>query len=90
VREHAAANESLILTLHKQRGAALVVPSVELPKEGLKVLADDAVEHPMLRRATHVGSRNRLARSRGVKVHDHRTPSRLVPLFAPAFSASLR
>jgi len=39
----------------------------------------------MLRSATHVGSRNRLARSRGVKLHDHRTPSRLVPLSALRF-----
>ena len=43
----------------------------------------------MLRSATHVRSRNRLARSRGVKVHDHRTPSRLVPLSAPTFSTCL-
>ena len=42
------------------------------------------------RGATHVRSRNRLARSHGVKVHYHRAPSRLVPLFAPAGSASLR
>ena len=90
VREHAAANESLKLALHEQRGPALFVMSVELPEEGLQVLAHDAVKHPMLRRATHVRSRNRLARSRGVKLHDHRTPSRLVPLFAPAFSTSLR
>ena len=45
MREHAAANESLKLALHEQGGAALVVPSVELPKEGLEVLADDVVEH---------------------------------------------
>ena len=67
MREHAAANESLKLALHEQGGATLVLTSVELPEEGLKVLADDAVEHPMLRGATHVRSRNRLARSRGVK-----------------------
>jgi hypothetical protein len=85
VRQHAAANEALKLALHEQRGAALFVMSVELPEEGLEVLAHDAVKHPVFRGATHVRSRNRLARSRGVKVHDHRTPSRLVPLFAPAF-----
>jgi hypothetical protein len=90
MREHAATNESLKLALREQGGAALCVMSVELPEEGLEVLADDAVEHPMLRGTTHVRSRNRLARSRGVKVHDHRTPSRLVPLFAPAFSTCLR
>lgn len=66
------------------------IASVELTEEGLEVLADDAVEDPMLRSATHVRSRNRLARSRGVKVHDHRTPSRLVPLSAPTFSTCLR
>jgi hypothetical protein len=47
------------------------------------------VKHAMLRGATHVRSRNRLARSRGVKLHDHRTPSRLVPLSAPTFSTCL-
>ena len=89
-RSPRAANEALKLALHEQGGATLFVVSVELPKEGLEVLAHDAVQHPMLGGATRVRSRNRLARSRGVKVHDHRTPSRLVPLFAPAFSASLR
>ncbi|MGB5413087.1 MAG: hypothetical protein WBN01_00470 [Polyangiales bacterium] len=43
------------------------IASVELTEEGLEVLADDAVEDPMLRSATHVRSRNRLARSRGVE-----------------------
>jgi len=90
MREHAAANESLKLSLYEQRGASPFVMSVELPEEGLEVLAHDAVQHPMLGGATHVRSRNRLARSRGVKVHDHRTPSRLVPLSAPAFSTCLR
>ena len=90
MREHAAANESLKLALHEQGGASLFVMSIELPEEGLEVLADDAVEDPVLRSATHVRSRNRLARSRGVKLHDHRTPSRLVPRSAPAFSACLR
>jgi hypothetical protein len=86
MREHAAANESLKLSLYEQRGASLFVVSVELPEEGLKVLADDAVQHPMLRHATHVRLRNRLVRSRRVKLHDRRTPSRLVPWPAPAFS----
>ena len=90
MREHAAANESLKLALHEQGGAALVLTSVELPEEGLKVLADDAVKHPMLRCATHVRSGSRLARSRGVKLHDHGTPSRLVPLSASAFSTRFR
>ena len=85
MREHAAANESLKLALHEQRGAALFVMSVELPEERLEVLAHHAVKHPMLGGATHVRSRYRLARSRGVKLHDHRTPSRLVPLFSPYF-----
>jgi hypothetical protein len=84
VRQHAATNEALKLALHEQRSAALSVMSVELPKEGLEVLAYDAVQHSALRGAAYVGSRDRLARSRGVKVHDHRTPSRLMPLFAPA------
>jgi hypothetical protein len=53
-REHAAANESLKLALHEQGGATLVLTSLELPEEGLKVLADAAVEHPMLRSATQV------------------------------------
>jgi hypothetical protein len=52
--KHAAAHESLELALHEQGGAPLVLTSLELPEEGLKVVADDAVEHPMLWRATHV------------------------------------
>jgi len=80
MREHAAANESLKLSLHEQRGAALFVLLVELPKEGLEVLADEAVKHPVFSGTTHVRSRNRLARSRGVKLHVRGTPSRLVPL----------
>ena len=65
MREHAAASESLKLALYEQGRATLVLTSVELPEEGLKVVADDAVEHPMLRSTTHVRSRNRLARGRG-------------------------
>ena len=42
--------------------------SVELPEEGLEVLADDAVEHPMLGGATHVGSRG-IGAKIGVKLH---------------------
>jgi hypothetical protein len=68
MREHAAANESLKLTLHEQGRAALVVISVELPEEGLEVLADDAVEHPVLRSAPHVGSRG-IGAKIGVKLH---------------------
>ena len=90
MREHAAADESLNLALHEQGRATLVLTSVELPEEGLKVVADDAVEHPVLRSATHVRSRNRLARGRGAKPHDRRTQSRLVPLSAPTFSTCLR
>jgi hypothetical protein len=86
MREHAAANESLKLALHEQRGAALVVLLVELPEQRLKVLAHDAVKHSTLRSATRVRARNRVVRSRGVKLHDDRAPSRLVPLSAPAFS----
>ena len=67
MREHAAANESLKLALHEQGSATLVLTSVELPEEGLKVVADDAVEHPMLRGATHVRSGRRLARRCGVQ-----------------------
>ena len=90
MREHAAANESLKFALHEQGGAALVLTSIELREEGLEVLADDAVEDPLLGRATHVRPRNRLARSRGVKLHDYRTPSRLVPLSSPVFSTRFR
>jgi hypothetical protein len=90
MREHAAASEPLKLALHEQGGASLFVVSVELPEEGLEVFAHHTVKHPMLGGATHVRSRNRLARSRGVNVHDHRTPSRLVPLSAPTFSTCLR
>jgi len=86
MREHAAANEALKLALHEQRDATLMLTSIELPEEGLKVVADDAVEHPMLRSATHVRSRNRLARGRGTRLHDRTTPSRLVPQSDPAFS----
>jgi hypothetical protein len=53
VRQHAAANEALKLALHEQRGAALLVMSVELPEEGLEVLAHDAVKHPVFRGAPH-------------------------------------
>ena len=90
MREHSAANESLKLALHEQGGATLVLTSIELPEEGLKMLADDAVEHSMLRRATHVRSRNRLARSGCARLHGRRTPSRLVPQSAPAFSKRFR
>jgi hypothetical protein len=86
MREHAAASESLKLALHEQGGATLVLTSVELPEEGLKVVADDAVEHSMLRRATYVRSRSRFAGGRGARLHDRRTPSRLVPQCVPAFS----
>ena len=68
MREHAAANESLKLALHEQGGATLVLTSVELPEEGLEVLADDAVEHPMLGGSTHVGSRG-IGAKIGVKLH---------------------
>jgi hypothetical protein len=84
--EHAAADESLKLALYEQGGATLVLTSIELPEEGPKVLADDAVEHPMLRRATQVRARNRLAGGRGAKLHDRRTPSRLVPQSALYFN----
>jgi len=90
MREHSAANESLKLALHEQRGASLFVTTLELPDEGPQVLAHHTVKHPMLGGATHVRSRNRLAPSRGVNVHDHRTPSRLVPLSASTFSTCLR
>jgi hypothetical protein len=86
MREHAASSESLKLALHEQGGATLVLTSVELPEEGLKVVANDAVEHPMLWRATHVRSRSRLVGGRGARLHDRRTPSRLMPQSAPAFS----
>ena len=89
VREHSAADESLKLALQEQGGTTLVLTSVELPEEGLKVVVDDAVEHPVLRRATHVRSRNRLARGRGARLRGRRTPSRLVPQSAPAFSKCL-
>jgi hypothetical protein len=88
-REHSAANESLKLAFHEQGGAALFVVSVELPEEGLEVLAYDAVKHPMLWGATHVRSRNPFVRSGGVKLHEQGTPSRLMPLSAqtiPAYS----
>jgi hypothetical protein len=83
MREHAAADESLKLALHEQGGAPLVLTSIELPEEGLKVVANDAVEHPVLRSATHVRSRNRFARGGGARLHDLRTPSRLVSAVGP-------
>ena len=86
----AAANESLKLLLHEQGGAALVVLLVELPEKGPQMLADHALEYPLLRRATHVRSGNFFARSRSVKLHGDRTRSRLVPLSAPVFSACFR
>jgi hypothetical protein len=39
VRENPAANELLKLSLHERRGAALFVMSLQLPKEGLEMLA---------------------------------------------------
>jgi hypothetical protein len=90
MREHTAANESLELALHEQGGATLVLTSMDLPEEGLKVVANDAVEHPMLRSAAHVRSGSRLARSCGVKLHDDGAPSRLVPWLATAFSTHSR
>jgi hypothetical protein len=44
MREHAAANESLKLTLPEQRGAALVGMFVELPERRLKVPANHVVQ----------------------------------------------
>jgi len=51
-----------------------VLTSVELPEKGLQVVADDAVEHPMLRSATHLRSRNRFARGGGARLHDRDLP----------------
>jgi hypothetical protein len=69
MREHAAANESLKLALHEQGNAALVVMSVELPEEGLQVLTDDAVQHPVLRSAPDIGSTS-VGTGRGLKPHE--------------------
>ena len=82
MREHSAANESLKLALHEQGGATLFVVSVELPKEGLEVLAHYAVQHSLRWGAAYVGSRDLGARSGSVKLHECGTPSRLVPLSA--------
>jgi hypothetical protein len=90
MRKHAAADESLELALHEQGGAPLVLTSLELPEEGLKVVADDAVEHPMLWRATHVQSGSGVARSGGMKLHEHKTPSRRVPVSGPPFSTHFK
>ena len=76
----AAANESLKLTLDEQGGATLFVVPVQLPKEGLEVLAHYMVQHSPLRGAAHVGSRDLVARNSSVKVHEYGTPSSLVPL----------
>ena len=89
MREDAAANESLKLSLHEQRGAALFVASVELPEERLEMLAYHVVKHSLLGGPTHVRSRPLIARSRGVKLHDYGTLSRLVPLSAKAIPACL-
>jgi len=70
MREHPAANESLKLTLHEQGGAEPFVISIEFPQEGLEVLANRAVKHPMLGGAAHVRSRDLVVRSRGVKFHE--------------------
>jgi hypothetical protein len=69
MREHAAANESLKLTLDEQRGATLFVTSVELPEEALEVLAYDAVQHPVLRSAPDIGSTS-VGTGRGLKPHE--------------------
>ena len=90
MRDHAAANESPKLALHERGGVALILVSVDLEEEGLEVLADDAVENPMLRRAKQVGSRNLILRSGSAKRHNRSTPSKLVPWSTSAFSTRLR
>ena len=52
----------------KAWGHLEVLAGLDLPKEGLEVLAHDAVKHPKLRRATHVGSRG-IGAKIGVKLH---------------------
>jgi len=69
MREHAATNESLKLTLHEQGGAALFVVYVELPEEGLEVLAYDAVQHSVLWSAPDIGLKA-VGLGRGVKPHE--------------------
>jgi hypothetical protein len=69
MREHSAANESLKLTLDEQGCATLFVVSVELPKEGVQVLAYDAVEHPPLGSPPDIGSTG-VGTRRGLKPHD--------------------
>ncbi len=69
MRKHSAANEALKLTLDEQGDTAFVVTLLELPKEGLEVLADDAVQHSVLRRPTNIGSRDLGTRGGGVKLH---------------------
>ena len=69
MREHPAANESLKLTLHEQGGAALLVMSVEVPEEGLEVLAYYAVQHPVLSSAPDIGSKA-VGLGRCVKPHE--------------------
>ena len=69
MREHSAANESLKLTLDEQGCATLHVVSVQLPKEGVQVLAYDAVQHPVLRSAPDIGSTS-VGTGRGLKPHE--------------------
>jgi hypothetical protein len=82
MREHAAANESLKLTLHEQGGATLFVVPVQLPKEGLEVLAHYMVQHSPLRGAAYVRSSDLGTRSGSVNPHEYGMPSRLMPLSA--------
>jgi hypothetical protein len=42
---------------HERAGAALFTMSAELPEEGLEVVADNAVKHPMLQRDARGGAK---------------------------------
>jgi 5,10-methenyltetrahydromethanopterin hydrogenase len=70
MRQHPTANEAQKLTLHEQRGTTFVVMLVELPKEDLQLFAYHAVQHPALRGATYIRSRDLGTRRGSVKLHE--------------------
>jgi hypothetical protein len=90
MRKRAAANESLKFTLHEQRGTTFVVMLVELPKEGLQLFAYHAVQHPALRGATYIRSRDLGTRRGSVKLHELSQLSRGVPRSSFLFSGRSR
>jgi len=60
----------LRLTLDERGGTAFEVTLAELVEEGLRMLANDAVQQPVLQGAPDIGSRDLGTRGGDVKLHD--------------------